>query len=163
MELQKAGIAPRRQFDLSALQVVSSTGMVLPEDLFDWFYDDAFPQSVRLNNMSGGTDLAGCFGIGNPLSPVYVGGCSGLALGINVQVYDSEPEGSHAKGQPVQDGSSGELVARGAFPNMPVMFWGADGAERYHKAYFARFDGQLLVCETSNTDKSQTSGLMVTS
>jgi len=29
-----------------------------------------------------------------------------------------------------------------AFPTMPVMFWGKDGAKKYHKAYFDRFDSK---------------------
>jgi acetoacetyl-CoA synthetase len=140
-ELQCAGIEPRELVDLSSLQVLSSTGMVFPESLFEWFYDHGFPSHVRVNNQSGGTDIAGCFGIGNALTPVYCGGCSGFSLGVPVEVYDSEAEGDHVKGTPVLDGESGELVATAAFPNMPVMFWGPDGSRRYHDAYFARFDG----------------------
>jgi hypothetical protein len=29
-----------------------------------------------------------------------------------------------------------------AFPNMPVSFWGADGPDKYHKAYFSRFNSK---------------------
>jgi acetoacetyl-CoA synthetase len=116
--------------------------MVLPDKLFEWVYDHGFPKHIRLNNMSGGTDLAGCFGIGNSISPVYVGGCSGLSLGVRVEVYDTGVEGG--KGFPVEDGTAGELVASAPFPNMPVAFWGPDGAKKYHDAYFARFDGETL-------------------
>jgi hypothetical protein len=28
---------------------------------------------------------------------------------------------------------------------MPVLFWGADGAEKYYNSYFARFDGKSPV------------------
>lgn len=115
-----------------------STGMVLPDSLFEWFYDSGFPPNVRLNNMSGGTDIAGCFGTGNFLLPVHVGGCAGLALGIPVEVYEPSVD---SKGVPVADGEAGDLVATAAFPNMPVSFWGQDGNKRYHKAYFAEFDG----------------------
>ncbi|CAI4214375.1 unnamed protein product [Parascedosporium putredinis] len=38
-ELRREKIAPRDDYDLSALAVVVSTGMVLPEALFHWFYD----------------------------------------------------------------------------------------------------------------------------
>ncbi|KAF9771387.1 hypothetical protein IL306_010979 [Fusarium sp. DS 682] len=139
-ELRQAGIRPREVNNLEALQVVSSTGMIFPEALFDWFYDYGFPAHARVNNQSGGTDIAGCFGLGNTLTPVYSSGCPGLALGIPVEVYDSEVQGNSAKGRPVEHGTPGELVATKAFPNMPVMFWGDGGQAKYHDAYFARFD-----------------------
>lgn len=141
-ELQRAGVKPRDIADLSSLEMVTSTGMVFPDSLFEWFYDEGFPAKVRVNNQSGGTDIAGCFGISNALTPVYVGGCSGLGLGIAVEVYDSTVEGEHVPGSSVEDGTPGELVVTTAFPNMPVMFWGKGGSERYHDAYFARFDSE---------------------
>ena len=126
--------------------------MILPDKLFEWFYDDAFPTNVRLNNMSGGTDIAGCFGIGNPITPVYVGGCSGMSLGISVEVYNGEIEGDHMKGEAVNHGTAGELVATAPFPNQPQGFWGSNGTKRYHDAYFARFDSMFptFLCQTWN-------------
>lgn len=56
-ELSKLGIAPREIADLSSLRTVSSTGMVLSDQLFEWFYDTGFPASVHLANISGGTDI----------------------------------------------------------------------------------------------------------
>ncbi|KAJ5971631.1 AMP-dependent synthetase/ligase [Penicillium vulpinum] len=81
-ELQQAKIKPREKFNLSSLRVVTSTGMVLRDALFEWFYDEGFPSHTRLNNISGGTDIAGCFGTGNPVVPLYVGGCSGGSLDV---------------------------------------------------------------------------------
>lgn len=129
--------------DLEYLQIVSSTGMIFPESLFEWFYDEGFPRHVRVNNQSGGTDIAGCFGLSNSLTPVYCGGCSGLSLGIPVEVYDSELDGDKTKGRSVPEGNPGELVATAAFPNMPVSFWGPGGQRKYHEAYFAHFDGEF--------------------
>lgn len=137
-ELQKLSITPRTQFDLSALRSVCTTGMVLSDSLFTWFYDTGFPPAVHLRNISGGTDLAGCFGIMNPLDPVYVGGCQGPVLGTKVEVYDALVEAG--EGRAVPDGEPGELVATASFPNQPVGFWGDDAEKRYHDAYYARFD-----------------------
>ncbi|KAJ3574006.1 hypothetical protein NPX13_g4506 [Xylaria arbuscula] len=78
-EIAKAGISPKEITDLSHLRMVVSTGMVLSNQLFEWFYDQGFPQHVHLNNISGGTDIAGCFAQGNPLTPVYVGGTQARA------------------------------------------------------------------------------------
>lgn len=56
-EIAKAGISPREITDLSNLQVVTSTGMVLSDQLFEWFYDTGFPAHTHLANISGGTDI----------------------------------------------------------------------------------------------------------
>ena len=56
-ELMKNGVVPRKEVDLSALKAVGSTGMVLKEQVFEWFYDVAFPAGVRIGNFSGGTDI----------------------------------------------------------------------------------------------------------
>ncbi|KAI0598082.1 acetoacetyl-coenzyme A synthetase [Biscogniauxia sp. FL1348] len=142
-EIAKAGISPREIADLSSLKMVLSTGMVLPDQMFEWFYDKGFPPSVHLRNISGGTDIAGCFALGNPLTPVYVGGTQGPSLGIPIALYDSLlPPGP---GKPVPDGTPGELVATASFPNVPVYLWGdktpagAPGT-KYHAAYFARYE-----------------------
>ncbi|KAL3475406.1 hypothetical protein BJX99DRAFT_271173 [Aspergillus californicus] len=140
-ELRKNGISPREEEDLRSLSIVTSTGMVLPESLAEWFYDSGFPARAQLANISGGTDLAACFGLENPLTPLYVGGCQGLPLGIPVEVYDQADEGATGiQGTPVPDGVPGELVATAAFPTMPVKFLGDDGPQKYFDSYFSRFD-----------------------
>ncbi|KAI0408063.1 hypothetical protein F4802DRAFT_619266 [Xylaria palmicola] len=142
-EIAKAGISPREITDLSSLRTVISTGMVLSNQLFEWFYDRGFPSRVHLANISGGTDIAGCFGVSNPLTPVYAGGTQGPSLGVEVQLYDSLlPPGP---GKAVPHGTPGELVATKPFPNVPVFLWGdkapagAPGT-KLHSAYFARYD-----------------------
>lgn len=102
-------------------------------------YDHAFPSSVHLRNISGGTDIAGRFGMENPLEPVYAGGCQGPCLGTKIQVYNSLIEPGQP-GSPVPDGVAGELVATASFPNQPVCFWGDDAnASKYKAAYYLRF------------------------
>ncbi|KAI0019596.1 acetoacetyl-coenzyme A synthetase [Xylariomycetidae sp. FL0641] len=140
-EIAKAGLVPRERTDLSRLRNVTSTGMVLSDQLFEWFYDQGFPAHVHLNNVSGGTDIAGCFAQGNPLTPVYVGGTQGPSLGIPVALFDTQQEPG-LPGREVAAGEPGELVATASFPNVPVYLWGdtapAPGA-KYRAAYFARY------------------------
>lgn len=151
-EVAKGGLAPRDMADLSRLEVVTSTGMVLSEQLFEWFYDVGFPRGAQLGNISGGTDIAGCFGIMNPLEPLYVGGTMGPSLGTDARIFDATlPDG--ADGREVEPGTPGELVAVRSFPNAPCRFWndappsgpgagagaGAAPGTKYHAAYFSRF------------------------
>ncbi|KAG9648472.1 acetoacetate-CoA ligase, partial [Aureobasidium melanogenum] len=134
-------VIPKQVTDLSNLRRVSSTGMVLPESLFHWFYDSGFPPSVHLNNISGGTDVASSFAMGNLLTPLYAGGCQGPGLAMNLQVYDQTIEGGKGiKGKPLPIGEAGELVVTAAFPNQPVKFWGDASGQKYFDAYYARFD-----------------------
>lgn len=133
---------PKSLTDLTHLRRLSSTGMVLSDALFEWVYT-AFPPHIHLANISGGTDIAGCFGIENPLTPVYAGGCQGPGLGIKVEVFDQTietPPGQIVPGKAVPPGEAGELVATQAFPNQPIYFWGDEAGTRFREAYFARFD-----------------------
>uniref|UniRef100_A0A093VJ03 Acetoacetyl-CoA synthetase n=1 Tax=Talaromyces marneffei PM1 TaxID=1077442 RepID=A0A093VJ03_TALMA len=140
-ELRKQKIQPRKIADLSNLYIVSSTGMVLADSLFEWFYDEGFPSHAHLGNISGGTDIAACFAMDNPLSPLYVGGCQGGGLGVPIAVYEQVDEGLEGvDGKALPDGESGELVATAAFPSTPVTFWGKDGPKKYFNAYYAKFN-----------------------
>ncbi|MBA3980793.1 MAG: acetoacetate--CoA ligase [Alcanivorax sp.] len=129
--VEKAGIKPGAQYDLSALRVLMSTGSPLLHESFDFIYRD-IKADVLLSSISGGTDIISCFALGNPLLPVYRGELQCLGLGMDVAVFNDQ-------GQPVE-GEKGELVCRRPFPSMPVGFWQDDDGSRYHKAYFARFD-----------------------
>ncbi|THC91661.1 hypothetical protein EYZ11_008881 [Aspergillus tanneri] len=147
--------------DLSNLSVTTSTGMVLSESLSEWFYSEGFPAHTQLANISGGTDLAGCFGLENPISPLYVGGCQCAGLGIPIAVFDQADEGaSGVKGTEIPDSTPGEIVATGAFPTMPVRFLGEDGSQKYFDSYFARFDSEfdflpVTQCEIYNVTDTQ--------
>ena len=153
-ELRKQKIQPRKIADLSNLYIVSSTGMVLADSLFELFYDEGFPAHAHLGNISGGTDIAACFAMDNPLSPLYVGGCQGGGLGVPIAVYGQVDEGLEGvDGKALPDGESGELVATAAFPSTPVTFWGEDGPKKYFNAYYARFNSMLhfnLIYRVSN-------------
>lgn len=62
-ELMRRSIVPKDSFDLSKLAKVISTGMVLPEQAFERFYDVGFPPATQLANISGGTDIVRLFPI----------------------------------------------------------------------------------------------------
>jgi acetoacetyl-CoA synthetase len=47
-------------FAMPKLLTVTSTGAVLPIDIYNWFYSTAFPPTTQLVSMSGGTDICGC-------------------------------------------------------------------------------------------------------
>lgn len=128
--IEKAGMSPIKDYSLPALRTLCSTGSVLYPEQFDYVYQH-IKQDLHLASISGGTDICGCFVLGNPISPIYRGECQYAGLGIDVQVFDSQ-------GQSV-NGQRGELVCTNSMPNFPVGFWN-DTGERYHNAYWDKFD-----------------------
>ncbi len=129
--LEKVGVEPARSHDLSALRTVLSTGSPLSPESFAWVYRE-MKTNLCLASISGGTDIVSCFALGSPLKPVYSGELQCAGLGMDVAFYDLD-------GTPVE-GERGELVCRQSFPSMPVGFWNDPDGQRYHNAYFARFD-----------------------
>ena len=129
--LKNAKSQPMNQFDLSAMRMLCSTGSVLAPESFDYVYQN-IKQDICLASMSGGTDIASCFALGSPILPVYRGEIQCRGLGMAIEVFDDD-------GHPLQ-GDKGELVCTQTFPSQPVFFWGDDSGEKYHNAYFARFD-----------------------
>ena len=130
--LKNAGVKPGRQFDLSALKSVLSTGSPLSDENFEFIYNE-IKQDLQLASISGGSDLNGCFALGNPMGPVYTGELQCRGLGMKVYAYDEN-------GKPTV-GQQGELVCTAPFPSMPIFFWGDDDGSKYHSAYFNEYPG----------------------
>jgi acetoacetyl-CoA synthetase len=129
--MKKAGLKPMEKFDLSSLRTIASTGSVLAPESFDYVYDN-IKRDLCLASVSGGTDIVSCFVISCPLLPVYRGEVQCRGLGLAVDVFDDA--GSSVRNQ------KGELVCTRTFPCQPAFFWGDESGEKYHNAYFARFD-----------------------
>lgn len=131
----KAGARPIDTHDLSKLRTICSTGSPLAAEGFEYVYGSV-KRDVHLASISGGTDICGCFVIGDPTLPVYPGEIQGPALGMAVDVWD--PHGRSLRDRP---GTRGELVCTQAFPSMPLGFWADTDGSRYRVAYFEDFPG----------------------
>ncbi|MDN3702614.1 acetoacetate--CoA ligase [Vibrio artabrorum] len=128
--IEKAEISPIDSHSLPHLRTVCSTGSVLYPEQFDYVYKH-IKQDLHLASISGGTDICGCFVLGNPISPVYRGECQQAGLGVDIKMFNSS-------GQKVNQ-ERGELVCTNSLPNFPAGFWN-DTGERYHSTYWNRFD-----------------------
>jgi acetoacetyl-CoA synthetase len=127
-----AGIEPGRNFDLSALKGVGSTGSPLPPEGFEWVYGNV-KEDLWLYSTSGGTDLCTAFVGGVPLLPVHAGELQARSLGMSVQAFDEE-------GNPVVD-EVGELVITQPAPPMPIYLWNDPEGDRYRESYFDVYPG----------------------
>ena len=128
----KAEIEPGRDFDLSALKAIGSTGSPLPPEGFEWAYEHV-KEDLWLFSTSGGTDLCTAFVGGVPLLPVRAGELQARALGAAVEAFDEN-------GNPVID-DVGELVITEPMPSMPIYFWNDPEGERYRESYFDLYPG----------------------
>ena len=133
--LRKSGVRPVESHDLSSLRTVCSTGSPLNDDGFRYVYEAIHPD-IHLASISGGTDLCGCFVMGNPTAPVYVGEIQCPALAMAVDVFDEDGNSLHD-----HPGERGELVCTRSFPSMPLGFWGDDDGSRLRSAYFEHYEG----------------------
>jgi len=125
--------SPREHHDLSSLRTLASTGSPLSPERFAWVYEQV-KDDVHLASISGGTDLCGCFVLGDPTSPVHAGEIQRPGLGMAVDVWSES-------GDPLGPGERGELVCTAPFPSQPLGFWDDPGDERYRRAYYERFGG----------------------
>ncbi len=124
-------IEPMKNCSLHSLKTLLSTGApLLPED-FDHIYTH-IKKDLHTASISGGTDILGCFMLGNPMLPVYRGEIQCMGLGMDVAAYNTQ-------GQAVLH-EKGELVCRQPFVSMPVGFWNDDTHKtKYQQAYFNTF------------------------
>lgn len=149
---EKADRHPARDFDLSSLRTVLSTGSPLVAESFDWLHRE-LANGVHVASISGGTDIVSCFVLGNPLSPVWRGEIQGPGLGMAVDVFDDH-------GRPCSVGTAGELVCTRPFPSMPVRFWADPQGETYRAAYFERWPG--VWCHGDWITRTEHGGFIIT-
>ncbi|KID78355.1 Malonamoyl-CoA synthetase vrtB [Metarhizium brunneum] len=119
--------------DLSRLEAIYSTASPLPPSTFRFVYE-AFPKTVNLASITGGTDIISLFGAPCPLLPVRVGQIQCAGLGMDIRVVDS------ISGEDMPPGEQGDLVCVKPFPCQPLTFFGANGQTKYRSAYFERFE-----------------------
>jgi len=128
----KAGVEPGRDFDLSRLRSLGSTGSPLSEDGYRWIYEHV-KSDVWLGPISGGTDLAAAFICGTVIQPVRVGEMQCRGLGAAVHAFDEQ-------GGALID-AVGELVCTEPIPSMPLYFWNDEGDRRLIESYYDTYPG----------------------
>jgi acetoacetyl-CoA synthetase len=125
--LINAGVKPAKEYDLTPLKAVLSTGSPLSVEGFEYIYREV-KRDVQLSSISGGSDINGCFALGNPTGPVYAGQLQCRGLGMKVEAFDDN-------GKSVVN-QQGELVCTAPAPSMPIYFWDDATNEKYHSAYY---------------------------
>lgn len=146
----KAGLSPIKTHKLKSVRVMTSTGSPLVPESFDFVYEH-IKKDLCLASISGGTDIIGCFALGNPISPVWRGELQTRSLGMAVNVFDEN-------GHPIRQ-EKGELVCTAPFPSMPIGFWNDDDGQKYHNAYFDRFPN--IWCHGDFVELTEHDGMII--
>lgn len=116
----------------TALETILSTGSPLLPEQYDYVYSK-IKKDVLLASISGGTDIIGCFMLGNPMLPVYRGEIQCIGLGMDVRALDHQM-------QSVID-REGELVCAKSFPSRPIYFLNDQDGHKINEAYFNQNPG----------------------
>jgi acetoacetyl-CoA synthetase len=107
-----------------------STGSILLPREQDWVSQHV--KRLPIQSISGGTDIIGCFVLGNPNVAAYSAECQSRSLGLDVRAL--APDGTRAKG-------IGELVCANPFPSRPVGLLDDPDGTLFHETYFSQNPG----------------------
>ncbi len=147
---KKADLNPGKDFDLSTVRAVFSTGSPLSEEGFDYVYERIHPKA-QLGSISGGTDIVSCFVLSNPWTAVIRGEISAPGLGLDIDVWNDDQK-------PII-GEKGELVCKKTFPSKPIYFWNDPTLEKFRKAYFEKFEN--IWCHGDYVEKTVNGGFII--
>ncbi len=118
-----------KKHDLSSLRILGSTGEAWDPDSWTWFFENVGGGRCPIINISGGTDIIGCFLSPLPINVLKPTTLRGPGIGMSIDVWDED-------GNPLR-GEVGYLVATKPTPSMTRGLWGDN--ERYIEAYWSRW------------------------
>ena len=118
--------------DLSSLRLLGSTGEPWDPESWLWFYEHVGGEECPIINISGGTEICGCFLMPMPTEPLKPCTLGGPGLGMDVDIVDEHGESVR------EDNERGYLVARDSCPSMTKSLWSGD--ERYLDTYWSTFE-----------------------
>jgi acetyl-CoA synthetase len=130
--LRKHGTDPVEAHDLSSLRLLGSTGEPWDEESWRWCYEHVGGGRTPIINISGGTEICGCFLMPMPIQSLKPCTLGGPGLGMAIDIVDDEGESIADTGQ------QGYLVARDSCPSMTKSLW--DGDERYLEEYWSTWE-----------------------
>ncbi|MFB6164920.1 MAG: AMP-binding protein [Haloarculaceae archaeon] len=130
--LRKQGDEWVEGHDLSSLRLLGSTGEPWDPESWLWFYENVGGGDAPIMNISGGTEICGCFLMPMPIQSLKPCTLGGPGLGMDIDIVDSS--GNSVK----DDHERGFLVARDSCPSMTKSLWSGD--ERYLEEYWSSFE-----------------------
>ena len=118
-----------KKHDLGTLKFLGSTGEPWDPDSWNWFFEKIGKKKIPIINISGGTEIVGCFLSPLPITELKPCTLRGPGLAMDIDVFDDD-------GKPIR-GKMGHLVAKKPAPSMTRGFW--NEPERYIETYWSRW------------------------
>ena len=118
-----------KKHDLGTLKFLGSTGEPWDPDSWNWFFEKIGKKKIPIINISGGTEIVGCFLSPLPITKLKPCTLRGPGLAMDIDVFDDD-------GKPIR-GKMGHLVAKKPAPSMTRGFW--NEPERYIETYWSRW------------------------
>jgi acetyl-CoA synthetase len=118
-----------KKYDLSSLKFLGSTGEPWDPESWNWFFEKVGKKKTPIINISGGTEIVGCFLSPLPITELKPCTLRGPGLGMAIDVFDDD-------GKPIRE-KMGHLVATKPAPSMTRGFW--NEPQRYIETYWSRW------------------------
>ena len=127
---------------LTGIRIFGSTGEPWDEESWMWLFEHLGDGKVPIANISGGTDIIGCFLASTAAIPLMPR-CLYRGLGMNVSVLDEQ-------GNQIYD-KVGYLVSTTHCPSMTRGIW--KQPEKYVDTYWSKFEGNWVQGDWAMMDK----------
>ena len=141
--IRKHGNEIIKEHDLSSLRILGNTGEPIDQDTWNWEMENLGNFKTPFINLSGGTEIFGCFLLPSPVVPLKPSTLWGPGLGMDVDVYDDT--GKSLRGE------IGYLVCKKPFPSMTRGFW--NDHDRYLETYWTKYPGTWYHGDWALVDK----------
>jgi acetyl-CoA synthetase len=128
---------------MPTLRLLGSTGEPWDEASWMWFFERVGRRRCPIINISGGTEIIGCFLFPLPIQELKPCSLGGPAPGMATEVVDET-------GKPVR-GRTGYLVCTAPAPSMTRGLW--NDPERYLETYWSRFPGMWYHGDWASVDE----------
>jgi acetyl-CoA synthetase len=127
---------------LESLRLLGSSGEPWDELAWLWYFEQVGRRRLPIINISGGTEIIGCFLFPLPIQPLKPCSLGSPAPGMAVDVVDES-------GAPVRL-RKGYLVCRKPAPSMTRGIW--NDPQRYVETYWSRFPGMWYHGDWASVD-----------
>jgi acetyl-CoA synthetase len=127
--LKKYGDEYVKAHDLSSLRMLGNTGESIDPDTWQWLHRTVAEERCPFINLSGGTEIFGCFLLPLPIMPLKPSTLGGPGLGMDIDVFDDD-------GRSLRE-QVGYLVCKKPAPSMTRGFW--KEPQRYIETYWSRW------------------------
>jgi acetyl-CoA synthetase len=128
---------------MASLRLLGSSGEPWDEQAWLWFFERVGRGRLPIINISGGTEIIGCFLFPLPIQPLKPCSLGGPAPGMAADVVDETSSAVRLR--------KGYLVCRQPSPSMTRGIW--NDPERYLETYWSRFPGMWYHGDWASVDE----------